>query len=387
MAVSIKIVFGQKENMNKSPDPLLNICKYDIPLKINVENFYPEKKIFDNFTAINLKDIEFIDLQSNSLKSINIDGNSFIIDLDENNYFHFIEQISHFFLLKDFYKDLKIVVVANKKENIKLFISSFLNILDADILKIDRDLFNKIKFDNLFFINYSRNSLLYKSFMYAKYNSLEKNKIKEYDDILKNIYRSDPFKIGLKKIQDFINSKYQIKKTNKKIFISTKSINDRTRIYNDYLKIKLNEKNNFSKDYIDRVKFITKATAPGLSSLKKYTNERYISEEDENLILNYFIKNGYDVIDPTKMSIEEQIILYKQCSHIATLPGSSCIASAYCNKDTRFIIFNYNFKYKHPHKDYVNFILKDVISNSISNNEYDIKTLIKIFNESYGIYI
>ena len=53
MAVSIKIVFGQKENMNKSPDPLLNICKYDRPLKINVENFYPEKKIFDNFTFNN----------------------------------------------------------------------------------------------------------------------------------------------------------------------------------------------------------------------------------------------------------------------------------------------------------------------------------------------
>lgn len=88
---------------------------------------------------------------------------------------------------------------------------------------------------------------------------------------------------------------------------------------------------------------------------------RYIEEDDENKIIEYFKNNGYEIVYPEKMNFDEEIIMFNNASHIATFTGSNSISSIFCNDNTKFILLNMNTNYIFPHSNIVKHFVKNHI--------------------------
>jgi hypothetical protein len=355
-------------------------------------------------------DVEYKRIKNFNLKNIKnktedtmkVMGNSFVIDMLENNYYHFIDSMGQFLLLKRHISDLKLVIIekdiSNTGTTIKKFVSSFLDILNQnDIMFIQNSDDKHILFDSIYFVCAERISFM---FDLIDHNLYDKNQ----KDMLINIYKMSPYGNDLpyaiqyvKEINNFIKITTNAQKLNRKIFISTKSISDNIRkqkysldVFDGIITdIELNEKqiilNEFNLNEDERKDRLL--TPEYVDYVRKTVNERYISEQDENTIHQYFINKGYEFIEPTKMTIKEQIDLYQSCSHIATLAGSSCLASMFCPDETKFFIINHNLRYGHDHSMYVKSLLKNtfcIFEGKEIDMVYSVEDIVSQLENKYG---
>lgn len=353
-----------------------------------------EYKKITNFTLDNIKS----KTQDNAI----IPGHSFVIDMLENNYYHFIESIGQFLLLKKHISDLKLVIIekdlTDSETVIKLFVTSFIDILDKkDIVFIKNVESKHLIFQNIYFVCAERISFMSDLLDHDIYD-------KDKKEILLDIYKMSPYGYDnpymikyAKEISNFVKINNKPQKLHKKIFISTKSISDKVRkqkynldVIDDIIvDIDPDKKQQILNEYgVNEDERKDRPLHPTyLDYSRKLVHNRYISEKDENLIHDYFISNGYEFIDPTTMTIQEQIDLYQSCSHIATFTGSSCLASAFCADETNFFIINHNLRYEHEHARYVKSLLSNtfcIFDGKEIDMVYSAENIVSELKSKYG---
>jgi hypothetical protein len=355
-------------------------------------------------------DLEYKQISNFVLENLNnktednmvITGNSFVIDMLDNNYYHFIDSMGQFLLLKKHISNLKLVIIekdiTNSGTTIKKFVTSFIDILDKNDITFVKNIENKhLVFQNVYFVCAERISFMSDLLDHGLYDEDKKN-------ILLKMYEMSPYGKDLtyaikyvKEINNFIKSKNSKKKLNRKIFISTKSVSEDVRIQKYNLDVFDGLITDIDPDIKEKIISEYKVHEDErkhrmlhptyLSYSRKTVNERYISEEDESSIHQYFINKGYDFIDPTKMTIQEQIDLYQSCSHIATFTGSSCLASAFCSEETNFFIINNNLRYDFYHDSYVKSLLKNtfcIFEGRVIDIVYSAEDIISELENKYG---
>lgn len=302
-----------------------------------------------------------------------INEKCFVIDLFEKNYYHFIESISHFFLLKKHIKDIKLVIIEKKSsytnDDPLLFCTSFIDLIpEEDILFINNTGYSQICIKNLFLIDGSLTNFMVEIQKHDIYTAEERATIKKAIetkfDLTQESHRQ-PHEVSsycFQNLRDYFKPSKTINNKNKKIFISTKFISDKARENKymldiiDGINTDISEKE--KKKFFD---IVSNVFYNDTSNIRATVKERFIPEEEEDKIHQYFIDNGYVFIDPTKMTMKEQIDLYRECSHIATLSGSSCLSSIFCDMNTNFFIIGLNLNYRFQHAPYVKKLLHNVV--------------------------
>ena len=76
-------------------------------------------------------------------------------------------------------------------------------------------------------------------------------------------------------------------------------------------------------------------------------HEDWIEEEIENV----FLENGYAIIQPSGMPMDEQIGLFASATHVAGLLGTGFYNGIFCKRGTKFTAIMINPKYWYPFED------------------------------------
>jgi capsular polysaccharide biosynthesis protein len=67
---------------------------------------------------------------------------------------------------------------------------------------------------------------------------------------------------------------------------------------------------------------------------------RYLSKDDETMIENFFKNMGYQVIDCSNYSVEEQISIAYNSTHIVGIAGAAFVNTIFCNSNANVISLN-----------------------------------------------
>jgi hypothetical protein len=284
----------------------------------------------ENERASKISDFKIINNSADTtFNNLYIKDSVFVIDLyGLSPYFHLLSDIlAQYLFLKKYIKDLKIVILDPKPENVLLeppfkhnenilyeFLEKFPN---DEVQTIKLEDYKTITIKHVYFYNhyylytlrgirFKKRPLLDPSKTLPLLSNLLKNNIKEDKDI--------------------------------KIFISRKKENDRLR--------DLYEKNNkrHPSEWSGLVDYVEDPSG-------KWLIKRLISSQDEEIIEKFFKDLGYLVLDPSGYSLKEQIDMFARASHVAGLQGAGLINSIFCNPGSTVTIlessnmwgFDYNY--------------------------------------------
>ena len=266
-------------------------------------------------------------------KGKNLFGNFYILDLDSfNSHFHFLnDQVGEYLAIKETIKDLKLLVVAKKiatnKKNLNdhnktsKFIYDVLDKLEIFENKvINLNNYKSLSIDNLFATEIHFNKYLNRGMIFSANGNHPKTTVP-----------------ALRKL--FFNEKNITNFSNKKIFISRMNESNRIR--------QLRKRWDTLAQADQRTFKIFKS---GLGNdLKIKILDRFISLSDEEELEKFFVKNGYEIINPGTYTFEEQIKIFFSATHVAGISGAAFINTIFCRPGTKVIILNTSNRYTFPH--------------------------------------
>lgn len=265
-------------------------------------------------------------------------GNYFLMDMNTFLFFHTLnEGIAQYVMLKEIIKDLQLVpmIVENSDFSYDSTIDFYLEILKPfNITKNDIVKLNDFKptFEKVYYYVVRVNSFL------------------EQLDIPqgRELYGETPF---------FLDGYYALRKTYdpylvkdeslpKKIFFTRLDKDDDTRKLHDLA---------FAQDIYDAPEHPEVSLSIRNFGSRDYFNqmlrERHIVREEQERLENYFIQNGYTVVDPEKLSFFEQIQYYYNATHVASMRGSALLNTLFCDEGTKIFILDTNVSYTFPYKE------------------------------------
>lgn len=91
------------------------------------------------------------------------------------------------------------------------------------------------------------------------------------------------------------------------------------------------------------------------------TIERQFDHKDYYSHVTFFKSKGFVAIDPTSMTMQEQMDYVYNADIVATMTGSNSAHSLYCNDDATFILSSFNTSYRFPHDNLVRICAKNPV--------------------------
>lgn len=277
---------------------------------------------------------------NNSAENYNVlEGNSFIIDITSNQYFHFIvDCIGQFEFLKKIIPDLNLYFVSDYSHNIKYHfetshgtyirdLAGIYGISSDDVICLKEN--NNVMFENVYYFNNIFNNFI---------NKLDGNNILYWTD-------GDDFSYYNLELVKSLREKFLplIKKSEVgKIFITRKKENSGLiRIRHLWHKEQLDtlsaeERNEFRKSI---------AKFGGFNSIEDNVIFRIQEEEDVEKMESFFEEQGYTIVNPADYSFIDQISLFNNASHIASVKGTGLANMIFASNDCHITIINPNAKY------------------------------------------
>lgn len=302
-------------------------------------------KTYESIIDINLPLLSKVGKRVCNLKFINNDGqvnlikgNTFLVDITSNQYFHFVvDCIGQYEFLKKTIKNLQICFVSDYSHNVKYHfetsqnsfvkdIATIYNINSEDVLCLKE---SNVEFENIYYFNNVFNNFI---------NDFDGNNILYWHD-------GDDFINYNLKIISALRKKFIPmieKRESKKIFITRRKENEKLiRIRHLYNKHKFDaasqdERYELSKEL---------AKFGGVNSVETNVLIRIQEREDLDAMESFFKDNGYEIVDPGSYSFIEQISLFHNASHIASMKGTGLTNSIFANDDSHIIIINPNTQY------------------------------------------
>jgi hypothetical protein len=263
----------------------------------------------------------------------NLSGNFYILDLDSlNSHFHFLnDQIGEYLAIKEIVSDLKLLVVLkkwatskkplqdhNKTSKTVYDILSRLEIFEDQVINLNE--YKSLNIENIFLTQIYFNKYLNKSMAPKDSGNHPKTTVGS----LRNLFLSEK---NLKNI------------STRKLFISRMNESNRIRqLRKKYDELSLGDLRTFK---IFRSNLGT--------DLKIKILDRFISLSDEIELEDFFVQNGYEIVNPGSYTFEEQIDMFSSASHVAGISGAGFINTIFCKPGTKVIIINTSNKYTFPH--------------------------------------
>jgi len=322
------------------------------------------KKIFSdqkNYKLYFCENVMFERSNTINLDTIYIEDPAFVLNAHETAFYHFfISGLGEYLLikniLKEFGKDLKLIILhdTGNDENIikNTYKETILNTI-KNIEYIKYETTDRIIFNELFFIDTKQNLFLSKNF--SNYDFNESN---TFMDI--NLHY-------LISMQSHINKNFISNYESKKIFLTRGNSLNGVKKTNKFFK-NINDLNDFKKNKKFLQDFFDEFNINNFDDIDKNIflenkfneyNQRYISDDEEKKIVDYFLNNEYEIINPEEIGIKKQIELCMKASHVATLTGSNSVSSIFCNQHTKFILLNNNTNYEFFHPKIVKTFIKN----------------------------
>lgn len=281
------------------------------------------------------------------LETKKIYGNSYILELPGYQYFHYFQdKVGQYEMLRDYIPDLKLVLVGDfehaypPNSNIigSLVIEESLsvyNIPREDILFLDK---TDVWFEKTFYSIRIFNRFLP--------NSLPGNRLLGPGD------GQDYYTYNIetaKKVRELYLTALKLKDS--KIFVSRRKMNDMIRTMQSLIDKDLDgtatEEEKERLIHTIRI-FGTEADA------KMVISQRWISEEDEDKMENFFESLGYRIIDPFNMTFFEQVRTFNSATHVVSVRGSGLYNTIFCNENAKVFIIDTSSKYNFEYKTIVN---------------------------------
>lgn len=284
-------------------------------------------------------------LQINDHENIkHFKGNIFLMQL-QTAYFHLLyDQIGQYELLKQKIENLKVMFVLGSKEDYQLILENRipLSLVFKDMFKIYNYNIEDIiyvrdntsyLFDNVFYFNNS----------FVNFLQLLDSNVLLYD-IEDDDFKNYNLEI-VKCLQNVFKNYYQ-ELESKKIFITRKKENEKLKNINNLLiNLKNNNINEIKKEDILLLQRY-KDTFGNYEYLENLTRTRLQNEKDENDIEMFFINNNYEIVDPSKYGLIDQINLFRNASSVAAVKGTGLANGVFCKNDTQIIMINTHIDYR-----------------------------------------
>lgn len=254
-------------------------------------------------------------------QSIKFSGHSFLFNISSVSYYHgLIDVLGQYLLLKDVFPDIRPVFMSTpfehnidseKSENkISGFMRYVSELLGAENIYSVQD-YNEISFELLTYIVNHEDYFLY----YALPN------IRTQDQSFHPPYQRE---CAIRSRKFLIAHTKKINGYPKKVFVESK----------------LEKMNGHqTPDIIER----------------QFNHEDYYSHVD------FFRSKGFVTIDPTSMTMQEQMEYVYNADIVATMTGSNSAHSLYCNDDATFILSSFNTSYRFPHDNLVRICSKNPV--------------------------
>lgn len=257
-------------------------------------------------------------------------GNYYLIDLDSfSSHFHFLnDQVGEYLVIKEYIKDLiPVVFVKNcfaEVKNINDHNKTSKYIYDA-LFKIgvstdsfyDLNKIDSIHIPNLFATQIFFNQYLKKEMIPANGGTNPKYSV----PAIKKYFFSDKLNNDKKLFISRMNENNSVREARE--FLENKKVTD----YKEFLKMKAK----LGED--QRIKIF----------------DRHITLDDEIELERFFKNSGYKIINPGEYSLQEQIDMFSEASHVAGLSGAGFINTMFCQPSAKIIILNTSTSYSFPH--------------------------------------
>jgi hypothetical protein len=301
-------------------------------LKVH-ENLEEKSRIFQISNA----SITFLDNPSEKVKKI--PGNIFLIDLDflDSHYHFLVDFIGQYFLIKKYVKDLVPVLISYQhgKEKIKLekhlplskYFYSVLNKLDIfEDSVIDLREYKSLVLKNIFITDPFFNGYLQGDVVNTSFPGNTVYGLPEVANLLR------------------VNTNYN---NNNKVFVSRIKENDIARKL-------LKDLENQEKVIHGRRVGACKKTLENFNATEGYgqmikIRHRLMSLEDEKSLENFFRLKGYRIVDPSQYTLDEQLDIFSNATHVAGLSGAGLINSIFSNHKVKLFILNPSSGYGFDH--------------------------------------
>lgn len=278
-------------------------------------------------------------------------GNFFLFQIDYFQYFHVVhEGIGQYELLKGVIPDLKIVVISSRSKD-EVSIDDHKVTVSLDMLKP-----YNITYDDIIFLDKEK-PIFEKIFYYTTRagHLLNKINIPQGDETYQ--MKFDQLYNGGYKALRILYQPYLTKNETlpKKIFFSRMKLNNEVR--NTYRLLR-------DEDSIDGEDSLFlqrhRENYGGYRYLWQLVHERYMPIQEEEKLENFFIKQGYTIIDPSACSFYAQMNYCYNATHIAAIRGSSLLNTIFCDEDTNIFILDPSQAYDFPYEFICNTYAKNV---------------------------
>lgn len=344
-----------------------------IPLVLDEENEYNVKiKKIKNAKLCRYIDFlansrEEIDQNNKFQKSIELKGNYFILNTSELAYWHnTIQQFGIYLFIKNFIKDLKIIVLAPCKNNLCCLSLKQSDPMAAFGYSEITQMINKVYPDDVIILCVNTHENIVVENVYFFHNlQYHGHSLKTNFDV---VYNKNLNPNVFTELANLFNKFYGQTIKNKKIFIySEKKIED------DIFEIKttLKENNTLTRAQINYLLRDRKAFAEKILNnniffkseiLIPETFTRYVTQEEKIEIIKFFQKYEYQIINIDNFSFNEQVKLFRSASHIACFKSSFALSGIYSGPDTSMIVLSLDTRYKFPHDYHLSSVQKIILS-------------------------
>ena len=97
-----------------------------------------------------------------------------------------------------------------------------------------------------------------------------------------------------------------------------------------------------------------------IEDIENRSYQRYISLYDENQIENFLMDHGYEIIDPSSLSISEQLLLYSSAQEIVGFAGSNLYNCIFAHPEATITILNTSNSYNFWHRELIQSAIQNV---------------------------
>ena len=314
--------------------------------------------IYGSVDILKYRNVEI--LKSN--KTITLTGNWFVVDATEQAYYHFLfDHVGQYYALRSIVPNLKLVVRTPRHVDLLDYVSWCI-----DKLSLENEVIHVYDDDSLFIENlYVASNRLIPLFRLIEDDLFDLVVKDEYQDIVVPALRD--FLLRNLPKRDKSEKLYAIRRDKSKELLARLE-------YLDYLKSNgvtwdngdIQDPKNILENIPQKFKqgWVSRIINNRLTSVEMDTTTRHISEEDETMLEQFFLDNGYTLFSHLDMSYEDQMAMIASCKSYACITGASALNAIVCPEDASIYIVNPDTSWPMPNHEYA--------ASFVSNNAHTV---------------
>lgn len=317
---------------------------------------YSNKKVYANNNGVEILEYSGVTLElSQNGNVLKLDGNWFVIDYTDPAYYHFlVENVGQFYAMKKIVPDLKLAIRTDKKYDGISYIAWCVEKL------IEEN--NPILFDS---------GIVYIENLYAASTRLVQI-FSMIDSVFDLVVKDEYQDMVIPALRDFFLRNLPKLDKSEKIYAIRRDKSEELSArleYLDYLKSNgvtwdngdIQDPKRTLENIPSKFKqgWVARILNNKLTSVEMDTMTRYISDEEETMLEQFLLNNGYKFFSHLSMSYEDQMSMIASCKSYVCITGASALNAIVCPKDASIYIVNPDTNWPMPNHEYAASLVSD----------------------------